>query len=184
MKNLLAEIKVKEYFLRLNPLQAKKILFAMEQMKGNDRMDESDYTELRQIAGMYDGIINASFARDLAKRLVTEYSNSHPDVFMTQKEANCYTEANHAKLLTALGLRGFDYVMAVLRQGKEYVSDRANGVDEYRMLQAMRWDEQRENIEPTISKLSSKTYNALPSSLPLFIPSNIHTSSLTQSSPS
>lgn len=151
MKNILSEMKAKEYFCRLNARDAKKTLFAMDQMTGDERMNESKILEVRHLAELYEGIIQGSFARELAKKMATAYSKEHPGVLMTQKEAQLYTDVNYIKLYTALGLWGFDYVITVLRQGKTMITDPKTGIDEARMLQAMRWNEVREDRDASVS---------------------------------
>lgn len=151
MKNILSEMKAKDYFCRLSAVQAKKVLFAMEQVGANERMSDSKIPEAKHIAEMFDGVIQGNFARELANKLMAEYASKNPGAFMTQKESKQYTDANYIKLLTALGLRGFDYVMSALRQGKALVSDPANGIDESRMLQALRWKEFRADRNQAVS---------------------------------
>lgn len=141
---IIAERKAVEYFCRMNPLQAKKVLYAMSLLKGDQRLGDSSIPEARHIAEFYEGVINAGFAKELASLLAEEYAKVHPGVLMTKKQAEKYTDARYRKLFDAIGHYGFDYVVTALERGKAYVADPANGIDEKRMLQALRWVERNE----------------------------------------
>lgn len=148
---IIAERNAIDYFCLLKPVQAKKVLFAMSLLKGDQRLGDSNVAEARHIAGFYDGVISAGFAKELAAKLAEEYSKLHPGVLLTKKKAETYTDARYRKLFDALGLTGFDYVITALQQGKAYVANPANGIDEKHMLSALRWDERREGFDPETS---------------------------------
>lgn len=141
------------YFCLLNEVQAKKVLFGMSQLKGDQRMSDSNIPEVRHIAAFYDGVIQATFAKELAKKIAEEYSKRYPGVLLTKKAAQAYTEVNHGKLMTELGHHGLDYVLTVLRNGKAYVANPANGIEEKHMLNALRWMERREDQDKEKSNL-------------------------------
>lgn len=142
---VIANRNAENYFLLLNPIQAKKVLWVMTSLKGDQRLSESKVPEVHHIARFYDGVIQSEFAKQLAKNLAAKYAEKHPGILLTKKMAEAYTEVNHGKLLAALGVHGFDYVITVLRNGKKHVSAPENGISEKHMLKAMRWEEEREN---------------------------------------
>lgn len=144
---IIAERKAIDYFCLLKPIQAKKVLFAMSLLKGDQRLGDSNVAEVRHIAELYDGVINAAFAKELASKLAGEYAKLHPGLLLTKKKAEEYTDASYRKLLDALGLYGFDYVVTALHQGKAYVANPNNGIDEKHMLNALRWVERREDVD-------------------------------------
>lgn len=151
MKNVMSEMKVREYLGRLTEVNVKKVLFALGRMSGFERLEDSDIPELKHIADMFDGIITADFARQMAAALAEDYASKHPGVLMNKKDIKQYTHANFVKLYDVVGLRGFDYVLAVLREGKARVANPANGIDEERMLKAMRWEEARPDHDVALS---------------------------------
>lgn len=153
MKNatVLSEMKVREYLGRQPEREVKMILFILSRMNGFEHLEDSGIREVKHIAGMFDGIITADFARNLAANLAEDYAGKHPGVLMNKKDIKQYTHANFVKLYDALGLRGFDYVLTVLREGKAFVADPANGIDEERMLKAMRWEESRPDHDVALS---------------------------------
>ena len=148
---IVADRNAIEYFCRMTPVQAKKVLFAMSLLKGDQRLGDSNVAEVRHIADFYDGVINASYAKEMANMLATEYSKLHPGVLMTKKQAEAYTDARYRKLYEALGLYGFDYVITALGLGKAYVLNPENGIEEKHMLSALRWDERREGVDAETS---------------------------------
>ena len=123
----------------------------MNLLKGDQRLSDSKIAEVRKIAGFYDGVINASYAKELSNMLAASYSNLYPSVLLTKKKAEEYCDARYVKLRDAVGYYGFDYVVTALKQGKAYVADPANGIDEKHMLNALRWEERREGVEPVSS---------------------------------
>ena len=154
MKNstiVIADRNAINYFCLLNPVQAKKVLFAMSLLKGDQRLSDSDIAEVRRIAACYDGVINAAFARELAAKLAAEYSKLHPGVLLTKKGAESYTHAKYRKLHEAFGIYGLDYVVTALANAKVRVANPANGIEERHMLNALRWDERREGYDPKVS---------------------------------
>ncbi|MBQ8042688.1 MAG: hypothetical protein IJV71_09710 [Lachnospiraceae bacterium] len=148
---IIADQKAIDYFCLLKPVQAKKVLFAMSLLKGDQRLGDSNVAEARHIAGLYDGVILAAFAKELAANLASEYSKSHPGVLLTKKKAEAYKDARYRKLSDALGLYGLDYVVTALQQSKAYIADPHNGIDEKHMLQALRWVERKEGVDPETS---------------------------------
>ena len=142
---IISDTNATKYFCLLNEVRAKKVLFAISMLKGDQRLSDSNIAEARHIAGFYDGVIQAAFAKELAKKLAEEYSKKHPGAILTKKKAQAYTEVNHRKLMDSLGCCGLDYVLTVLRAGKVYVANPANGIDEKNMLNALRWVERRED---------------------------------------
>ncbi len=148
---IVADRNAMNYFCQMRPIQAKKVLFAMNLLKGDQRLGDSKIAEVRRIASFYDGVINASYAKELANMLAASYSNIYPNVLLTKKKAEEYCDARYVKLRDAVGHYGFDYVLTALKQGKAYVSNPANGIDEKHMLNALRWEERREGIEPVVS---------------------------------
>lgn len=153
MKNILSEMKAKEYFCRLTPVQAKKVVFVMSRLGNGERMSETTAPEVKHIADMFDGVIQGSYASELAASLMASYIKEYPGSFMSQKEAKTYTDADYGKLYTALGLKGFDYVLDVLRAAKALIHEPASTVDETRVLQALRWKEVREDRNAQISDI-------------------------------
>lgn len=153
MKNVLSEIKAKEYFCRLSIVQAKKTLFGMSLVKGDQNMRDSAVYEVRYIAGLYDGIIQSKFAKDLAGRLAEAYNAEHPGAILTKKSAQQYTEFNHGKILEAFGLYGFDYVLTVVRHAKACMSEPNSELDEKGVLCALRWEERRDTYDVESSNL-------------------------------
>lgn len=154
MKNtttIIADREATTYFCRLQPVQAKKVLFEMSLLKGDKRLGDSGIAEVRRIAGFYEGVICASFAKELAALLAEGYNKVHSGVLMTKKHAEAYTDARYRKLYDALGLYGFDYVITALELGKAYVANPANGIDERHMLNALRWEERREGVDAMTS---------------------------------
>lgn len=150
---VIAEQKVMDYVEGLTPLQVKKVIFAMTLLKGDERLSESPVAELRTIASLYDGIINAKFAKDLATRVAKAYSEKHPRTLLTKKEMDAYTNAVYTPLKESLGLFGFDYVISTLRNTKAYIVTPNSGVDEIQMIKAMRWEERREDWDKEQSNL-------------------------------
>lgn len=148
---IVAERKATNYFCLLNHVQAKKVLFAMSLLKGDQRLGDSNVVEAQHIAKLYDGVITASYAKELIAILAAAYSQKHPVSLLTKKQLEAYTDARYVKLRDALGHYGFDYVVTVLKQGKAYVADPANGIDEKHMLNALRWEERREGVDPASS---------------------------------
>lgn len=148
---IVADRNAMNYFCQMRPIQAKKVLFAMNLLTGDQRLGDSKIAEVRRIAGFYDGVINASYAKELANMLAASYSNLYPSVLLTKKKAEEYCDARYVKLRDAVGYYGFDYVFTALKQGKAYVSNPANGIDEKHMLNALRWEERREGIDPDVS---------------------------------
>ena len=148
---IVADRNAINYFCQMRPIQAKKILYAMNLLKGDQRLSDSKIAEVRKIAGFYDGVINASYAKELSNMLAASYSNLYPSVLLTKKKAEEYCDARYVKLRDAVGYYGFDYVVTALKQGKAYVADPANGIDEKHMLNALRWEERREGVEPVSS---------------------------------
>lgn len=148
---IISERNAIDYFCLLSPVQAKKVLFEMAMLKGDQRLGDSKLAEVRKIASFYDGVINANFAMELAALLATEYNKLHFGVLMTKKQAEAYTDARYRKLYEALGLYGFDYVITALKQGKAYVANPDNGIDERHMLNALRWEERREDVDVATS---------------------------------
>lgn len=142
---VIAERNAVNYFCLLNDVRAKLVLFALTRLKGDQRLSDSSIPEARHVAGFYDGVIQASFAKELAKKFAEEYSKKYPGILLTKKTAQAYTEVNHSKLLTELGYHGLDYILTVLRNSKAYVADPANGIVEKHMLSALRWVERRED---------------------------------------
>jgi len=153
---IIADRNAIDYFCLLKPVQAKKVLFAMTLLKGDQRMGDSNVAEVRRIANFYEGVINANFAKELAANLAAEYSKLHPGVLLTKKQAEAYTDARYGKLYDALGLYGFDYVITALKQGKAYVAEPANGIDEKSMLQALRWVERKEEVDKEASNFKHR----------------------------
>lgn len=147
MKNndMMAVLKAEVYFNTLTPVQAKKVLFVMSRLGNGERMSESNVPEVKCIADMFDGVIQGNYASELAAKLMAAYTKEHPGTFMTQKGTKVYTDADYSKLLAALGLKGFDYVLEALRIGKAMVQAPDSTVDEVCMLQALRWKEVRED---------------------------------------
>ncbi len=148
---IIADQKAAEYFCLLTPVQAKKVLFAMSRLEGNQRLGDSNVAEVRKIAEFYDGVITSHYAKELATYLASEYAKKTPRVLLTKKQVEEYTHAKYRKLYDALGIYGFDYVITALAQGKAYVANPENGIDEKNMLSALRWDERREGENPVIS---------------------------------
>ena len=144
MKNstiVIADRNAINYFCLLNPVQAKKVLFAMSLLKGDQRLGDSDMAEVRRIAACYDGVINAAFARELAAKLAAEYSKLHPGVLLTKKGAESYTHAKYRKLHEAFGIYGLDYVVTALANTKAKIADPTYYVKEVPMLMALRKNE-------------------------------------------
>lgn len=148
---IISDRKAIEYFCRMTPVQAKKVLFAMNLLKGDQRLGDSNIAEARRIASFYDGVINAGYAKELADMLAVSYSNIYPGVLLTKKKAEEYRDARYVKLRDALGLYGFDYVITALGLGKAYVMNPENGIEEKHMLSALRWDERREGVDAETS---------------------------------
>lgn len=148
---IISDRKAIDYFCLLSPVQAKKVLFAMSLLKGDQRLGDSNVAEARHIAGFYDGVINAGYAKELADMLAAEYSKLHPGVLLTKKQVTNYQDARYVKLRDALGHYGFDYVVTALGVGKAYVMNPDNGIEEKHMLSALRWDERREGVDPVLS---------------------------------
>ncbi len=148
---IIADRNAMDYFCRMTPVQAKKVLFAMDLLKGDQRLGDSKVAEVRRIAGFYDGVINAAYAREMAAMLAVSYSNIYPGTLLTKKKAETYTDARYRKLYDVLGLYGFDYVITALGLGKAYVMNPENGIEEKHMLNALRWDERREGVDAEIS---------------------------------
>lgn len=148
---IISDANAIQYFCLLSPVQAKKVLFAMNLLKSDQRLGDSNVAEARHIAGFYDGVITENYAKELAARLAAEYVKAHPGVLLTKKQAEAYADARYRKLYEALGLYGFDYVVTALGMGKAYVMNPANGIDEKHMLNALRWDERREGFDPVTS---------------------------------
>lgn len=148
---IISDRNATEYFCLLSSVQAKKVLFAMSLLKGDQRLGDSNVAEARHIAAFYDGVINASYAKELAAMLATEYAKVHPGVLLTKKQLEKYQDARYVKLRDALGHYGFDYVVTALGLGKAYVMNPANGIEEKHMLSALRWDERREGVDPATS---------------------------------
>lgn len=142
-----AERKTVDYFCLLIPVQAKKVLFAMSLLKGDQRLGDSNTAEARHIAGFYPGVVSANYAKEIISMLAGEYSKLHPGVLLTKKQADAYGDARYVKLYDAFGLYGLDYIVTALKQGKQYVADPANGIDEKHMLSALRWEERREGVD-------------------------------------
>lgn len=148
MKNtntIIADRKAINYFCLLSEVRAKLVLFTMCRLKGDQRLSDSFIPEVRHIAAFYDGVIQSAFAKELAKKFAEEYTKQYPGTLLTKKASQAYTEVNHGKLLTELGHHGLDYVLTVLRIGKAYVANPANGIEEKHMLNALRWVERRED---------------------------------------
>ena len=148
---IISDANAISYFCLLSPVQAKKVLFAMSLLKGDQRLGDSNVAEARHIADFYDGVITAGYANELAALLAAEYAKVHPGVLITKKQAEMYTDARYRKLYEALGLYGFDYVITALGLGKAYVMNPVNGIEEKHMLSALRWDERREGMDPATS---------------------------------
>ena len=147
-----ADKKATAYFCLMTPLQAKKVLFELTRLTGDQRMIDSDSAEIRTIAKMYDGyILQSKAAKELAAKLAKAYADKHPGVLLTKKSVAQYTDARYRKLIEAVGEYGFDYVLEALRQGKAYVANPANNIDEKQMLRAMRWEERREGQDTEAS---------------------------------
>lgn len=144
---IVADRNATEYFCRMTPVQAKKVLFAMTLLKGDQRLGDSKIAEVRHIASLYDGVINANYAKELADMLAASYSNIYPGTLLTKKKAEEYRDARYVKLRDALGFYGFDYVITALGLGKAYVMNPENGIEEKHMLSALRWDERREGVD-------------------------------------
>lgn len=141
-----ADKKATSYIQMMSPLQAKKVLFAMTLLKGDQRLSDSRSSEVRTIAGMYDGfVIQGKAAKELAAKLAKAYAEKYPRVLLTKKSIAQFTDARYRKLLEAVGEYGFDYVLEALRHGKAYVNNPGNNIDERQMLRALRWTERREN---------------------------------------
>lgn len=154
---IFADHKAIDYICKMRPVQAKKVLYGMTLLQGDQRLQDSPIPEVRNIAQFYNGAIQAKFAKELAGKLAKAYSEKYPKTLITKKELEKYTHANYRKLLGAVGEYGFDYVLTVLRQGKAYASNHANAVNEEEVLKAMRWDERR----PDKDKEQSDVYHHL-----------------------
>lgn len=148
---IISDANAINYFCRLSPVQAKKVLFEMSLLKGDQRLGDSNLAEARKIAGFYDGVITAGYANGLTGILVNEYTKAHPGTLLTKKQVEAHTDARYRKLYEAVGLYGFDYVVTALKLGKMYVANPANGIDEKHMLNALRWDERREGLDVAVS---------------------------------
>lgn len=148
---IISERKAIDYFCLLKPVQAKKVLFTMSLLKGDQRLGDSNVAEARHIAELYEGVITASFAKELAATLASEYSKLHPGALLTKKQLEAYKDARYAKLHDVVGSYGFDYVVTALKLGKAYVSNPDNGIDEKHMLNALRWEERREGVDAATS---------------------------------
>ena len=144
---IIADRKAMDYFCRLSPIQAMKVLFAMTLLKGDQRLGDSNIYEVRRIASFYEGVINANFAKELAVKLEAEYSKKHPGVLLTKKQAEAYTDARYRKLYDAVGFYGFAYIVPALESAKVHVANPASGIDERHMLNALRWEERREGVD-------------------------------------
>ena len=147
-----ADKKSASYIQMMTPLQAKKVLFAMTLIKGDQRLSDSKLSEVRTIAQMYDGfVIQGKSAKELAAKLAKAYADKYPRALLTKKSIAQYTDARYRKLIEAVGEYGFDYVLEALRHGKAYVANPANNIDEKQMLRAMRWQERREGQDAEAS---------------------------------
>ena len=147
-----ADKKAASYIQMMNPLQAKKVLFAMTLLTGDQRLNDSKISEVRTIAQMYDGfVIQGKAAKELAAKLAKAYAEKYPRTLLTKKSIAQYTDARYRKLIEAVGEYGFDYVLEALRHGKAYVANPANNIEEKQMLRAMRWQERREGQDAEAS---------------------------------
>lgn len=147
MKNVLAEKQVKDYFCNLKLIEAKKTLFALTNLGMNERLNDSCIKQASYIAEQFDGVIIANYARELAVKLAEEYVKYYPASIMTKKDTKKYTDVNYIKLLNAFGVYGFDYIIEVIQNGKANVKKSDSSIDEERLLQALRWDEKREDVD-------------------------------------
>ena len=152
MKNdVLTQLKFLDYIHELGELEAKKTLFVLERVNAYDSLNDSKFEEVRNIASMFDGIVQGSEAKALVKQVEDHYSKAYPGSLMTRKESEEYSDVNYTKLLGNLGLRGFDFVLTVIQYRKADIIAPSSTVDEKRMLEAMRWNEQRQDRSQVIS---------------------------------
>ena len=160
MKNtkvVVANQKAINYFLSLNPVEAKLTLWSMTMIKGEEKLEDSPVTGCRIISRMYDGVIQAKFAKELAAKLAEAYSANNSGALLTKKTAESYTEVNHRKLREALGLYGFDYVLTVLRYSKANIHKEGCKIDEKSLLKSLRWEERRECEDIAYSNMFHRT---------------------------
>ena len=146
-----ANQKATDYICKMPAVQAKKLLFGITLIEPNKCLSESEIPEVKRLASFYNGIVQAKLAKEIVNMLAKAYSEKYPKSLITKKEIAEYTDARYRKLIDAIGEYGFDFVLTVLREGKARIANPTSRIDEKNMLNALRWEERRSDVDATES---------------------------------
>ena len=136
--------KAKKIFCEMSPEKAKMVLFALSNLD-NGELHACKAEPVRLLLDQTE----CEEPLALAKQLSFAYSEAHPRVLLQRYDEERYAHAYYRKLFRELGLRGFDYVVTVLRNTKNSIAtDPKCRISEKKMLKALRWEERTSSEFP------------------------------------
>lgn len=129
-----------ENFTKFPLIKVKKILFLLNLKQS---FELTDCFELSEIEAYYQLKIKKDNAKQFADKLKAAYEKENPWKLLTKAQAESYTDPNYKKINFAFGESGLDYIISQIRYAKRNIIENSN-IDEYQLLNALRWDEKRE----------------------------------------
>ena len=128
-------------FCEMTPEDAKLVLFALNHLGGG----ELRFCKAKQVRLVLEQT-ECKDVKWVASKLNEAYSEAHPRVLMQKYDEERYAHAYYRKLFRELGVRGFDYVLTVLRNTKNKIATDPNcRISEKRMLKNLRWEQKSES---------------------------------------